>query len=162
METGASDNETIIGIDLGTTNSEVAILDRGKPTIVPDAGEAIHVDFEPLEANVDTAIADAATTQTLWEEAPDNESFVHLLGDRRDEMPLPHLCDYGHLELQLQSALSAGQYSAELGFSLRRSHSGPVGYEYQLVGDEAAPGDGQIRAPRTLRRIQGDGRSGNR
>ena len=41
MGAGASDNDTIIGIDLGTTNSEVAILDGGKPSIVRDRGEAI-------------------------------------------------------------------------------------------------------------------------
>ncbi|MBN2701900.1 MAG: Hsp70 family protein [Methylothermaceae bacterium] len=31
-----SEPETIIGIDLGTTNSEVAILDHGRPVIIPD------------------------------------------------------------------------------------------------------------------------------
>jgi len=51
METGASDNETIIGIDLGTTNSEVAILDGGKPTIVRDAGEAILPSCVGLDDN---------------------------------------------------------------------------------------------------------------
>ena len=47
-----------------------------------DAAEAIHVEFEPLDANIDTAIADAETTPALWQEAPRNESFVHFLGDR--------------------------------------------------------------------------------
>ena len=41
MGTGAGDNEAIIGIDLGTTNSEVAIIDGGRPTIVRDGDEAI-------------------------------------------------------------------------------------------------------------------------
>ncbi len=36
-----TDDDTIIGIDLGTTNSEVAIVSGGKPTIVEDGGEAI-------------------------------------------------------------------------------------------------------------------------
>ncbi len=40
-ETRAADNDTIIGIDLGTTNSEVAIVSGGKPTIVEEEGEAI-------------------------------------------------------------------------------------------------------------------------
>ena len=35
------DSETIIGIDLGTTNSEVAIISGGKPEIVRDGGDAI-------------------------------------------------------------------------------------------------------------------------
>ena len=47
-----------------------------------DAAETIHVDFEPLEANIDTALADTGSVPPLWEESPDNESFVHLLGDR--------------------------------------------------------------------------------
>ncbi len=47
-----------------------------------DAAEAIHVAFEPLDANIDTAIADVETTPALWQEAPRNESFVHFLGDR--------------------------------------------------------------------------------
>ena len=41
MGTGASDNDAIIGIDLGTTNSEVAIIDGGRPVIVRDGHDAI-------------------------------------------------------------------------------------------------------------------------
>ena len=40
-ETRAADDDTIIGIDLGTTNSEVAIISGGKPSIVEEGGEAI-------------------------------------------------------------------------------------------------------------------------
>ena len=40
-ETRATDDDTIIGIDLGTTNSEVAIVSGGKPSIVEEGGEAI-------------------------------------------------------------------------------------------------------------------------
>ena len=47
-----------------------------------DAAEAVEVDFEPLDANIETAIADAETTPALWPDAPCNESFVHFLGDR--------------------------------------------------------------------------------
>ena len=60
----------------------VAVVVADSLSRAKDAAEAVHVDFEPLEANIDTAIADAETTPTLWEEAPDNESFVHRLGDR--------------------------------------------------------------------------------
>ena len=35
-ETRAADDDTIIGIDLGTTNSEVAIISGGKPSIVEE------------------------------------------------------------------------------------------------------------------------------
>ena len=40
-ETRTADDDTVIGIDLGTTNSEVAIISGGKPSIVEDEGEAI-------------------------------------------------------------------------------------------------------------------------
>ncbi len=40
-DTRAADDDTIIGIDLGTTNSEVAIVAGGKPSIVEEGGEAI-------------------------------------------------------------------------------------------------------------------------
>ena len=40
-ETRAADDDTIIGIDLGTTNSEVAIISGGRPSIVEEGGEAI-------------------------------------------------------------------------------------------------------------------------
>ncbi len=52
-------------------------LDQAK-----DAAEAIAVDYAPLLANTDTATADAPDTPALWDEAPDNECFVHRLGDR--------------------------------------------------------------------------------
>ena len=41
MAAGSSDNDVIIGIDLGTTNSEVTIIDGGQPTVVRDRGEPI-------------------------------------------------------------------------------------------------------------------------
>ena len=47
---GANDNDTIIGIDLGTTNSEVAIIDGGRPSIVRDGGEAILPSCVGLDA----------------------------------------------------------------------------------------------------------------
>ncbi len=47
-----------------------------------DAAETVIVDYEPLAANVDTALADAEATPALWPAAENNESFVHFLGDR--------------------------------------------------------------------------------
>ena len=60
----------------------IAIVVADSLAQAKDAAETIDVDFEPLEANIDTAIADAETTPALWQEAPGNESFVHFLGDR--------------------------------------------------------------------------------
>ncbi len=60
----------------------VAVVVADSLAQAKDAAETIDVDFEPLEANIDTALADAETTPALWQEAPGNESFVHFLGDR--------------------------------------------------------------------------------
>ena len=60
----------------------VAVVVADSLAQAKDAAETIDVDFEPLEATVDTALADAETTPALWQEAPGNESFVHFLGDR--------------------------------------------------------------------------------
>ena len=35
------DTDTIIGIDLGTTNSEVAVIRGGRPVVIEEDGEAI-------------------------------------------------------------------------------------------------------------------------
>ena len=41
MESGTIQSEIIIGIDLGTTNSEVAIISGGRPEVVREDGDAI-------------------------------------------------------------------------------------------------------------------------
>ena len=48
-----------------------------------DAVELIQVEYEPLPAIIDTAGALAADAPRVWEDAPDNISFVHREGDRR-------------------------------------------------------------------------------
>ena len=60
----------------------VAVVVADSLAQAKDAAEAMAVDYEPLAANTDTASADAEATPALWDEAPGNESFVHLLGDR--------------------------------------------------------------------------------
>lgn len=42
-------SETIIGIDLGTTNSEVAVVENGKVTIISDSGQMIIPSFVGLD-----------------------------------------------------------------------------------------------------------------
>ncbi|MCK5323102.1 MAG: Hsp70 family protein, partial [Desulfobulbaceae bacterium] len=42
-------SETIIGIDLGTTNSEVAVVEDGKVTIISDSGQMIIPSFVGLD-----------------------------------------------------------------------------------------------------------------
>jgi carbon-monoxide dehydrogenase large subunit len=56
-----------------------------------DAAELIEVEYEPLPAIIDTAGALDATAPRVWEDAPDNISFVHREGDR-------HATDAGFAE----------------------------------------------------------------
>ena len=47
-----------------------------------DAAELIAVDFEPLPAVTSTAEASKPGSPRVWEDCPDNISFVELLGDK--------------------------------------------------------------------------------
>src|SRR6266566_3675288 len=47
-----------------------------------DAAELIEVEYEPLSAIVSTEEAVKPGTPRVWEEAPDNISFVYLEGDK--------------------------------------------------------------------------------
>ncbi|HEX3537713.1 MAG TPA: xanthine dehydrogenase family protein molybdopterin-binding subunit, partial [Stellaceae bacterium] len=48
-----------------------------------DAAELIEVEYEPMPAIIDTAGALDAAAPRVWQDAPDNVSFVHREGDRR-------------------------------------------------------------------------------
>ena len=47
-----------------------------------DASELVYVDYVPLPSVVDTAIASDNGSPAVWEECPDNISFLHELGPR--------------------------------------------------------------------------------
>jgi carbon-monoxide dehydrogenase large subunit len=47
-----------------------------------DAAELIHVEYEPLPAVVGTAEALAPDAPRVWDDSPDNISFVYLEGDK--------------------------------------------------------------------------------
>ena len=74
------DHETIIGIDLGTTNSEVAILSNGAPEVVLEDGEARL----PSCVGVDEAgaIVVGRQARNQWEVAPERTvvSIKRLMG----------------------------------------------------------------------------------
>jgi molecular chaperone DnaK len=63
------DTETIIGIDLGTTNSEVAVIRSGRPVVLEEDGEAILPSVVGLDAQGRLLVGKAARNQYVL--APD-------------------------------------------------------------------------------------------
>ena len=74
------DSETIIGIDLGTTNSEVAILSGGKPEVVREDGDAILPSCVGLDEAGNVIVGRQARNQAAV--APDRTvlSIKRLMG----------------------------------------------------------------------------------
>src|SRR6267142_827687 len=62
-------SETIIGIDLGTTNSEVAVIRDGKPHVFADDGDPILPSFVGLAEDGKLLVGKAARNQ--WVVAPE-------------------------------------------------------------------------------------------
>jgi molecular chaperone DnaK len=56
-------SETIIGIDLGTTNSEVAIFQNGKVIVIPDNGQKILPSFVGIAEDGSILVGEAAKNQ---------------------------------------------------------------------------------------------------
>jgi molecular chaperone DnaK (HSP70) len=56
-------NEIIVGIDLGTTNSEIAIVENGKMTVIEDAGCKILPSFVGISENNDVLVGEPAKNQ---------------------------------------------------------------------------------------------------
>ena len=55
--------ETIVGIDLGTTNSEIAIVQNGKVTVIEDSGRKIVPSFVGIADNNDVLVGETAKNQ---------------------------------------------------------------------------------------------------
>src|SRR5260221_1181935 len=61
--------DAIVGIDLGTTNSEVAIIRDGKPTVLAEDGDPILPSFVGLSEDGRLLVGKAARNQ--WVLAPE-------------------------------------------------------------------------------------------
>ena len=56
--------ETIVGIDLGTTNSEVAVIEEGRPVVIADnKGEKILPSFVGVSQQDEMLVGDSARNQ---------------------------------------------------------------------------------------------------
>ena len=60
------DTETIVGIDLGTTNSEVAVIQGGRPVVLEENGEAILPSVVGLDAQGRLLVGNACAISTFW------------------------------------------------------------------------------------------------
>ena len=65
MESGTIQSEIIIGIDLGTTNSEVAIISGGSPEVVREDGDAIVPSCVGLDETGNVVVGRRARNQAV-------------------------------------------------------------------------------------------------
>lgn len=80
-------NETIIGIDLGTTNSEVAIVEQGKVRIIADGDKKILPSFVGIDDNGELMVGETARNQYLVYPERTIKSIKRLMGqDTRVEL----------------------------------------------------------------------------
>ncbi|WP_026602702.1 Hsp70 family protein [Methylomonas sp. 11b] len=73
-------NDIIIGIDLGTTNSEVAIVENGKVTVIADNGNKILPSFVGLDDNGEILVGTSARNQYLIYPERTVKSIKRLMG----------------------------------------------------------------------------------
>ena len=73
-------SEIIIGIDLGTTNSEVAIVEQGKVTVIADDDKKILPSFVGIDDNGDIIVGETARNQYLVYPERTIKSIKRLMG----------------------------------------------------------------------------------
>ncbi len=73
-------NEIIIGIDLGTTNSEVAVVENGKATVIASGGQFILPSFVGLDDNNQIMVGEPARNQYLLYPERTIKSIKRLMG----------------------------------------------------------------------------------
>lgn len=73
-------NEIIIGIDLGTTNSEVAIVEHGKVKVIADGGKKILPSFVGIDDNGTILAGETARNQYLIYPERTVKSVKRLMG----------------------------------------------------------------------------------
>lgn len=73
-------NEIIIGIDLGTTNSEVAIVENGKVHVITDAGKKLLPSFVGIDDNGKILVGETARNQYLIYPERTIKSIKRLMG----------------------------------------------------------------------------------
>ncbi len=73
-------SELIVGIDLGTTNSEVAIVENGQVTVITDCGRKILPSFVGIDDQGDILVGETARNQYLVYPERTVKSIKRLMG----------------------------------------------------------------------------------
>ena len=73
--------ETIVGIDLGTTNSEIAIVQNGKVTVIENAGRKIVPSFVGIADNNEILVGETAKNQYILYPERTIKSIKRLMGE---------------------------------------------------------------------------------
>jgi molecular chaperone DnaK (HSP70) len=73
-------NDIIIGIDLGTTNSEVAIVEQGHVTVIAGDGKKILPSFVGIDDNGEVLVGETARNQYLVYPERSVKSIKRLMG----------------------------------------------------------------------------------
>jgi molecular chaperone DnaK (HSP70) len=73
-------SEIIIGIDLGTTNSEVAVVENGKVHVIAEAGKKIVPSFVGIDDNGEILVGENARNQYLIYPERTVKSIKRLMG----------------------------------------------------------------------------------
>ncbi len=74
-------NEVIVGIDLGTTNSEIAIVENGKVTIIEDSGRKILPSFVGISDNNEILVGEPAKNQYILYPEKTIKSIKRKMGE---------------------------------------------------------------------------------
>ncbi len=79
--------ETIVGIDLGTTNSEVAVLENGKVVVIPDAGREMLPSVVGIAEDGSVLVGEVARNQSVLYPERTAKSIKRKMGsDERVEL----------------------------------------------------------------------------
>jgi len=73
-------NDIIIGIDLGTTNSEVAVVENGKVTVISDGDKKMLASFVGMDDNNQIIVGETARNQYLVYPERTIKSIKRLMG----------------------------------------------------------------------------------
>ncbi len=82
-----SEGEKIIGIDLGTTNSVVAVMEGGDVTVIPNQeGSRLTPSVVAFTPKGDVLVGDPAKRQAITNPAGTVYSIKRFMGRRHDEV----------------------------------------------------------------------------